>query len=156
MASKIEAQHRFLCPTLQLAKRFNKVLVVHVRDHNTGKAAKEFISFLQALDMCSHPIHRHCFTGNESEFKQRTEMLPNCLFSIGPISLRKPSTVNTMRTSGLNRLMLETDAPYMHNHKRPWHIHAVAEGLAKKLNLSVFEVIRVCNMITARLYSLTW
>ena len=34
--------------------------------------------------------------------------------------------------------------------------HAVAEVLAKKLNLSVFEVIRVCNMNTARLYSLTW
>ena len=156
IASKIEAQRRFLRPTLQLAKRLNKVLVVHVRDHNTGKAAKEFISLLQELDMCNHPIHRHCFTGNETEFKQWTETLPNCLFSIGPISLRKPSTVNAMRTFGLSKLMLETDAPYMQNHKRPWHVHAVAEGLAEKLNLSVFEVIRVCNMNTARLYSLTW
>ena len=137
---------------LQLAKWLNKVLVVHVRDHNTGKAAKEFISLLQELDMCSHPIHRHCFTGNESEFKQWTEMLPNCLFSI----LRKLSTVNAMRTFGLSKLMLETDASYMDNHKQPWHVHAVAEGLTKKLNLSVFEVIRVCNMNTSRLYSLTW
>ena len=87
--------------------------------------------------MCSHPIHSHCFTGNESEFRQLTEMLPNCLFSIGPISLRKLSTVNAMRTFGLNKLMLETDAPNMHNHNRPWHVTAVAEGLAKKLNCPV-------------------
>ena len=156
IASKIEAHRQFLRPTLQLAKRLNKVLVVHVWDHNTGKATKEFISLLQELDMCSHSIHRHCFTGNETEFMQWTEMLPNCLFSIGPISLRKPSTVNAMRTLGLSKLMLETDAPYMQNHKPPWHVHAVAEGLAEKLNLSVFEVIRVCNMNTARSYSLTW
>ena len=130
---------------------------MNVRDYNTGKALKEFISLLQELDMCSHPIHRYCSTGNESEFKQWPEMLPNCLFSIGPIFLRKTSTVNAMRTFGLSKLMLETDATYMHNHKQPWHVHAVAEGLGEKLNLSVLEVIRVCNMNTASwLYSLTW
>ena len=79
-------------------------------------------------------------------------MLPNGLSSIGSISLRILRTVNAMRTFGLNKLMLETDAPFMHNHKRPWHVHAVAEGLAEKLNLSVFDIIRICNMNTARLY----
>ena len=52
--------------------------------------------------------------------------------------------------------MLETDASYMQNHKRLWHVHDVAEGLAEKLILSVFEVIKVCNMNTARLDNLTW
>ena len=75
IASKIEDQRRFLPPTLYLAKRLNKVLVVHDGDHNAGRAAKEFISLFQELDVCSQPIHRHCFTGNESEFKQWTEML---------------------------------------------------------------------------------
>ena len=89
IASEIEAQRRFLRPTLQLAKRLNKVLVVNVRDHNTGKVAKEFISLLQELHMCSHPIHGHCFTGKELEFKQWTEMLPICLFSIDPLSENK-------------------------------------------------------------------
>ena len=111
IASRIEVKRRFLHPTLQLAKRLNKALVVHVRDHNTGKAAKEFISLLQELKMCNHPIHRHCLTGDESEFRQWTEMLLNCLFSTGPISLTKPSTVTAMRTFGLNKLMLETDSP---------------------------------------------
>ena len=85
ITSKIEAQRRFLRPPLQLAKQLNKVLVVHVWDLNTGKAAKEFISLLQELHMCSHPIHGHCFMGNELEFKQWTEMLPIC-FSIDPLS----------------------------------------------------------------------
>ena len=111
IASKIEAQRRFLRRTFQLAKQLNKVLVVHVQDHNTGKAAKQFISLLHESAMCSHPIHHHWFTGNESELMQWTEMLPNCLLSFGPISLRKPSTVNAMRTFGLSKLMLETDAP---------------------------------------------
>ena len=31
---------------LQLVKRLNKVLVVHVHDYNTGKAAKKFTSLL--------------------------------------------------------------------------------------------------------------
>ena len=42
-----------------------------------------------------------------------------------------------MRTFGLNKLILETDAPNMHNHNRLWHVTAVAEGLAKKLNCTV-------------------
>ena len=104
---------------------------MHVRDHNTGKAAKELICLLQELDMCRHPIHRHCLTGDESEFRQWTEMLLNCLFSIGPISLTKPGTVIAIHTFGLNKLMLETDATYIHNHQRLWHVIALAEGLAK-------------------------
>ena len=52
--------------------------------------------------------------------------------------------------------MLETDASYMHKHKRLWHVHDVAEGLAEKLILSLLEVIKVCNMNNARSYNLTW
>ena len=121
---------------------------MHVWHHNTGKAAKEFISLLQELDMCGHPIHRHCFTGNEPEFKQWAEMLPNCLFNIGPISLRKPSTVNAMRTFGLSKLMLEADAPYMHNHKRPWHVHAVAEH--RSLTLICFLYLYTLYVVEGR------
>ena len=61
-----------------------------------------------------------------------------------------------MHTFELSKLMLETEAPYMHNHKRPWYVHTVPEGLDEKQNLSVIEVIRVCNMNTARLYNLAW
>ena len=70
IASEFKVQHLFLYPTLQLAKQLNKVLVVHVHDHNAGKAAKEFISLLQELDRCNHPIHHNCFTGDEPELRQ--------------------------------------------------------------------------------------
>ena len=70
IASEFKVHRPFLYPTLQLAKRLNMVLVVHVHDHSTGKAAKEFIPLLQELDRCNHPIHHNCFPGDEPELRQ--------------------------------------------------------------------------------------
>ncbi len=60
---KIAAQHQYLRMALQLARRVEKTLVLHVRDKGDGSAAREVLTLLKELDMCSHPIHRHCFVG---------------------------------------------------------------------------------------------
>ena len=68
-SQQINAQGRFLRLYLQLAKRENKVLVLHVLEKGTGKAALEFLKRLKELNMIDQPIHRHSFVGREKEYK---------------------------------------------------------------------------------------
>ena len=83
IASEFKVKRPFLYPILQLVKRLNKVLVVHVHDHNTGKAAKEFISLLQELDRCNHPIHHNCFTGMSLSLGGRLKLFPIAYLALG-------------------------------------------------------------------------
>ena len=64
-AQKIKAQKRFLRLCLQLAKRENKVLVLHVRDGGSGEAALDVLNLIKELKMEEHLIHLHCFVGGE-------------------------------------------------------------------------------------------
>ena len=87
--NKLSAQRRFLPLAFQLAREHNKVLILHVRDHGSGTAAKEVLKLLLKLGFQDHPIHRYCFVGKEDEYKQWSSFLPNCYFSIPGASLQR-------------------------------------------------------------------
>lgn len=154
--AKINAQRQFLRSALQLTKRLNKVLILHVRDAGSGKAAEEVLALLLELGMSEHLIHRHCFTGGEAEYRAWSTSLPNCYFSLSPVSLQTPKTVAWLRVQErTDRLIIETDAPYLHK-PNPWFVYHVAEGAAQYFNMTANELTRVCNKNVARLYSLPW
>lgn len=155
LIGKIQGQRQFLRLSLQLAKRLSKVLVLHVRDEGSGKAALEVLALLQELDMTDHPIHRHCFVGGEEEYRQWCSSLPNCYFSISPQTIKNAKTVSALRAmDNRKRLILETDSPYLAFY--PWCVNAVAEGAARHLEMTKAELVGVCNRNAARLYSLPW
>ena len=150
------AQLQFLRQGILLAKRTEKVLILHVRDPGNGQAAPKVLDLLKELGMNNHLIHRHCFTGGEAEYRAWREDLPNCYFSISPKSIETPSTVALLRIlEGTDRLILETDAPYL-DEPNPWCVYHVAEEAARHLRMSKAELIRVCNKNAARLYNLPW
>ncbi|MCG8035097.1 MAG: TatD family hydrolase [Candidatus Thiodiazotropha taylori] len=154
---KIMAQRRFLSLALQLAKRENKPVVLHVRDEGTGLAAAQVLNLLENLDMTNHPIHRHCFTGDVAEYRTWTNTLPNCYFSIAPKSIRDHRTMHALGTfDNRNRLLLETDADYFAGFPFPWSVNKVAEAAAQSLNMTMTDLIRGCNSNAARLYQLPW
>lgn len=154
---KLQGQRRFLRLALQLAKYHNRVLVLHTRDKGTGEAAREVLTLLLELGMFDHPIHRHCFIGGEEEYRQWTSSLPNCYFSISPATVKDPKTMHALSLlDNRHRLVLETDSPYMADFRYPWDVYKVAKGAAQSLDMTLTELVGVCNKNVARLYNLPW
>ena len=154
-AEKIKAQEQFLRLCLQLAKRENKVLVLHVRDDGSGKAAFDVLELIKELKMTDHPIHRHCFIGGEKEHEDWTTALPNCYFSISPVTVDSPQTMNALSTlDNRKRLLLETDSDYLADF--PWSVSKVAEDASRSLGMTMTELVGVCNKNATRLYNLPW
>ena len=152
---KLKGQRRFLRLAFQLAKQLDKVLILHVRDRNTGEAAAEVLDLLRSMDMTNHKIHRHCFVGGEEEYIQWSTSLPNCYFSISPVTVRNPGTMRALSSlDNRKRLLLETDSAYLADD--PWCVNEVAGEAARSLNMTMSEFVGVCNKNAARLYSLPW
>ena len=152
---KLKGQCRFLRLAFQLAKQLDKVLILHVRDRNTGEAAAEVLNLLRSMDMTNHKIHRHCFVGGEEEYIQWSTSLPNCYFSISPVTVRNPGTMRALSSlDNCKRLLLETDSAYLADD--PWCVNEVAGEAARSLNMTMSEFVRVCNKNAARLYNLPW
>ena len=150
------AQLLFLRQGVRLAKRTNKVLILHVRETGNGKAAPKVLNILKKEGMKNHPIHRHCFTGDEQEFCTWEKHLSNCYFSISPKSVKVPSTVAWLsKLEKKDHLILETDAPYLQK-PNPWCVYQVAEETARHLKISTQSLIRICNKNAAKLYNLHW
>ena len=152
---KIRGQRRFLQLAFQLAMQNNKVLVLHVRDEDTGEAAAEVFELLRSMDMLNHPIHRHCFVGGEVEYRQWRTSLPNCYFSISPVTVKDPRTMYALSSlDNRKRLLLETDSSYLADY--PWDVCEVAEEAARSLDMTLTELVGMCNRNAARLYNLPW
>ena len=145
---KIETQKRFLRLVLQLAKELGKVIVLHVSNtKKCNKASENVLKLLEDLGMQEQPIHRHCFVGGAT--------LPNCYCSLSSKSILDDRTLATLKSVGRpNRLLLETDSPYLD--KNLYLSYKNGEKAAQKLGLSTMELVRACNRNAARLYNLPW
>ena len=153
---KVQGQLRFLRLAFQLAKQLNKVLVLHVRDQDSSTlAAKEVYDLLKDMDMLEHPIHRHCFIGGQDEYKQWCTDMPNCYFSVSPLTVADPQSMNALSSlDGPKRLLLETDSSYLADY--PWDVLDVAQKTAQHFGMTLTDIVRVCNRNAARLYNLPW
>ena len=127
---------------------------MHVRDNCNGKAAEKVLSLLKEYGLQNARIHRHCFVGKEEEYQDWRKTLPYCYFSISRKSLRDIGTATWfLLGENKDRLILETDAPYF-DEKQPVTVYDVAVGAARKIGMTVDELVRVCNRNVARLYNL--
>ena len=119
------------------------------------KHPQQVYDLLKDMDMFDHPIHRHCFVGGYEEYKQWSTDLPNCYFSISPVTVKDPRSMFALSSfDGRKRLLLETDASYLAQY--PWNVSNVVEEAAQSLDMTLTELVRVCNRNAARLYSLPW
>ena len=95
---------------LDLVRETCKALVLHCRDKNDDMLA-------MAKDSLSRDqrIHLHCFTGNITQARQWTDTFPN--LKIGLTNLVSAKNAKEIREVAqelpLDKLILETDAPYM-------------------------------------------
>lgn len=143
-----EVQTDFFTRHLDLADALGLPVVIHCRD-----AMTEIIEFLK---MRGRPVRGtlHCFIGNIHEAKQLMEF--GLHLGIGGISTfaNKEHDIlrETIRQIPPDRLLVETDAPFLSPHpfrgktNEPARVAVVGEALAKLLGISAEE----CREITTR------
>ena len=82
-------------------QHLEKVLILHCRDKNNGKAAKQVYDLLHRLGLSHWKIHRHCFSGSSLEVSEWASAFPNCLSGPMGIStlLIDPTQVESKKSS---------------------------------------------------------
>ncbi len=103
----------------------------------------------------------HCFTGNEMEAEFILENHPNFYFGVGGVLTYKNSGLDkVIKKIPLNRILLETDAPYLppvpHRGKRnePAFLVHVSALLAQLFGLTTQELCAITTENAKRLFSL--
>jgi len=133
----------------RLAVSLGLPLVVHSReaDQETLEVFNESVPF-------SHPVHIHAFQGSPMFLTEVLRVRPNTIFGVSPhICLTWPGgAVEIARRCPLERLVLETDAPFLAG--EPREVPKIAETLAKLKGVSVRQVLDVTSETCERFYRL--
>ncbi|XP_046881913.1 putative deoxyribonuclease TATDN2 isoform X2 [Hypomesus transpacificus] len=99
---------------LRLAVAMKKPLVIHCRD-----ADKDLLEIMKKCVPRDYKIHRHCFTNSYSVIEPLLDAFPNLYVGFtGLITYPKATEAReSVRRIPLERIVLETDAPYFLPHK---------------------------------------
>ncbi len=149
-----EQQMEVFARQVQWALDFDLPLVIHTRS-----AHREVVDVLSDF-----PAERlsgvfHCFGGTLQEAEELLGKFPRFCLGIGGVLTYKKSTLpEVVRQVPLERIVLETDAPYLspvpYRGKRneSAYVMATARCLAQERNTSIEEVERVTEANVQRLF----
>ncbi|XP_063446962.1 putative deoxyribonuclease TATDN2 [Mytilus trossulus] len=113
---------------LYLAAALNLTIVIHSR----GKPSlhEHVLAILSEICKPDQLIHWHCLTCSTQLYSAAVSQFSNIVFGITPFILkdRYSNIVEIVKTFGITRLVLESDAPYipLHSHTigNPYSVHA--------------------------------
>ena len=99
----------------------------------------------------------HCYSGSSEMVKQFNQF--DCYYALGgAITFKNAKKEDVIKTIPRNRLLLETDCPYMAptpfrgQTNEPKYINFVAKKIAEVLEIDVKEVENITNENTRRLF----
>ncbi|MBW7997208.1 MAG: TatD family deoxyribonuclease [Candidatus Glassbacteria bacterium] len=105
--SPLEVQIESFEAHLELAARNGLPLVIHCRE-----AYRELIEILRGFEQQKTPWQVHCFSGDEHSLAALIEL--DCYFSVGGmVTFKNYKGAELVRAIPGNRLLLETDCPYL-------------------------------------------
>lgn len=141
-----DVQEKVFREQIRLAKRVNMPIIIHNRE-----ATNDIIRILQEEEAATVGGIMHCFSGNVSDVQPCLDM--NFYISIGgPVTFKNAHEVKEVaKIVPLNRLLIETDAPYLaphpHRGKRnePSYVTLVAQEIAQ---LKDMDYTRLCEITT--------
>lgn len=148
-----EDQERVFRHFLQMAKRLDKPVVIHDRD-----AHAETLAMIREAGVTKGVMH--CFSGDLAFARQCLDL---GLYLSIPGTVTYPSNEQlreVVRNVPLERLLLETDCPYLspvpHRGKRnePAYTRITAEKVAELRGLTVEDVGRITTMNAGRLFGI--
>lgn len=142
---------------LVLARRLNKPVVIHDREAHADTLAI-LHDWLGTAPQQGTPGVLHCFSGDRHMAEQVIEMGFYLSFG-GPITFQKAGGLRELvRDLPLERIVLETDCPYLapHPHRgqrnEPAYVGLVARQLAALQGLSLERVAEVTTANAQRLF----
>mmetsp|Transcript_38143 Transcript_38143/g.85310 ORF Transcript_38143/g.85310 Transcript_38143/m.85310 type:complete len:359 (+) Transcript_38143:41-1117(+) len=150
-------QREVFARQIELAVACDKPLVVHTRfaEEDTlellGKHLPEY-----------HPVHVHCFTSSLNLATALLERFPSLRIGFtGVITFKNaPEVQEVVRNVPLDRILLETDGPYMAPEPfrgriaHPGHVAYVADAIARLKGVPREEVLQTCRENTRRTYGI--
>jgi TatD DNase family protein len=145
---KLREKQRWLFEKLiELAKSVSKPITVHIRD-----AYEDALKILESIDY--QKVHLHMFGGD----KFLDKVLANeWKISVGLILLRSKTHKKIVKKLPLERIMLETDSPWIKidgKESMPTDVKFVAEKIAEVKNVSLEEVERKTDENAISLFKL--
>lgn len=137
------------------AEELGLPVALHVR-----KAHNEFFGLMQDLGRASYRGVMHCFGGSVQEAQRAIEM--GYHIGIGGVVTFKNATLAAVAAAvPLNRILLETDAPYLSpvpyrgRRNESAHLQLVAEAIAQIRGIHVEEVKAVTTYNAQRLFNVS-
>lgn len=141
-----DVQENVFRKQIQLARRVHMPIIIHNRE-----ATSDVIRILQDENAKDIGGIMHCFSGNITEMKACLDM--NFYISLGgPVTFKNAKEVKELaKLIPLDRLLIETDAPYLAPHpyrgkrNEPAYVTLVAEQIA---TLREMEYEELCHITT--------
>ena len=149
-----EQQREVLRRHMRWAEEFGLPVALHIR-----KAHNEVFGLLRDINRGTYRGVMHCFGGSVQEAQRAVEM--GFMLGIGGVVTFKNATMaEVARTMPLDRLLLETDAPYLspvpHRGQRneSSYVPLIAQKIADLRGISLAEVAEQTTVNARRLFGL--
>jgi TatD DNase family protein len=148
-----DVQRRLFAAHLGLGEELGMPVVVHAREADDDVAAA-----LRDMPAGTSGV-LHCFTGGERAFEQAMDAGWYVSFS-GIASFKSFGAADLLREVPLDRLLIETDAPYLSpvplrgRRNEPAHVPHVARAVAEHLGRDPDDVAEVTWQNACRFYGL--
>lgn len=140
---------------IDLAKQYKKPIVVHMRD-----ATMDTFNLLEKQDISKIGGIMHCYSGS-SEMATRFVEIGMHISLGGPVTFKNAKQPKLVaQIIPLNRLLIETDAPYLTPHpyrgkqNEPKYVKLVAEEIANIRELSYEEIATITTYNAKKLFSI--
>ena len=129
---------------LQLARELDKPVIIHSRD-----AAADTLEIMKKSEYSSLKYDMHCYSYSKEMVKELNKL--DCYYGIGGVITFKNAKklVEALQEMPLNRIMLETDCPYLaptpHRGERnsSYYLPLVAQRIAELKGLSYDDVVSI-------------
>ena len=154
--SRLSDQIKALKQQLDWALEFHLPVALHVRD--------AFDPLFEVLEDYRDTHLRgvfHCFTGEEHQLNHILQYYPSFYFGIGGVvTYKKSGLAEVLKQIPLNRMLLETDAPYLppapHRGKRnePSFLIHIADRISDVLEIPIERVKKFTSENAQHLFNL--
>ena len=148
-----ELQEKVFRDQLELAMELDKPVVIHDRE-----ATEDIIKILR--DYSGLKGEMHCFVGDRDEASFVLDKGMYLGYG-GILTFKNPGNMeDTLRYAPLDRILLETDSPYLSpvpvrgKRNRPDHVLYIAKRMAEIKGLDTEEMIEILNSNARTLYGL--
>jgi len=155
MNSDKEVQIKSLIEHIQLGKKHELPIVIHVRD-----AGQDLGAILREEDVSSKTGVIHCFTGDYAQAREYLDLGFYISFS-GIVTFKKSEEIrDAAKNIPGDRILIETDSPYLapvpYRGKRnePSYVRYVADTIARVRGVALEEIAEITRANTERLFNL--